>query len=355
MKAAVFFGRKDVRVIEIDEPKIEKANDIKIKVKYCGICGSDMEEYIDGPIIIPTQLHPLTKRKLPLIMGHEFTGEIVETGEDTSDLKIGDNVVVNPVISCGDCYWCKSDTTCLCENMACMGLGTDGAFAEYIVVPSNNCYKIPKGGSLEKLVLTEPAAVAVRSVQKANVSEGDSILIIGAGTIGLLTIQIAKIAGAEKIIVTEIDSGRIALAKKLGATNVLNPNRDDIEKEIINITDGNGIGKIIVTVGSKDMPGFASALSIKRGMVILVGISPQPCPINTNDIVLSEKVIMGSHGYDKDDFIKAIQLITNDKIATNDFITKKIRLKQIVKNGFEELVNIESKNIKIVIDLKEID
>ena len=348
MKAAVFFGKEDVRVVDVEEPQIEQADDVKIKVVYCGICGSDTEEYLYGPIVVPTQPHPLTEKKLPLILGHEFTGVVSETGKDVKGLEIGDEVVIFPVLSCGNCDICSLNTPCVCEKMACMGLGTDGAFAEYIVVPAGKCYKLPRGSRLDILALTEPAAVAYHALKKAELSDKDNILIMGAGTIGLFLIQIAKNTGA-RIYVTEVDADRRELAKKMGASVVLNPDTDDIEKEVKKLSGSHKINKVIVSVGDKDIPGVASMLVAKKGLVVLVGISPQPCPIDTNDVVISEKVIMGSHGYVGDDFVKTIDLLSTGAIETQSIITKKISLDDIVTKGFEKIKKHPSKNIKILV------
>jgi len=349
MKAAVFFGQKDIRVVDVEEPQISKPNEVKIKVCYCGICGSDIEEYLYGPIVVPTEPHPLTGRMRPIILGHEFSGEVVDVGKNVKSVNIGDKVVVNPILSCGECYWCKRDTPCLCKRMACMGLGTDGAFAQYIVVPTENCYKVSLEAPLDKLALAEPTGVALRAIRKAGMQVGDDIIIIGAGTIGLIALQIARIAGANKIFVIVRSPGRIKLAEKMGASAVLNSSTDDIEKEIQHLTHGEGVNKIIVLAGNKSLPGFASALVEKGGLVMLLGISPQPCPININDVVISEKCLLGSHGYNKNDFKKSVNFIVSGMLDIDTLITKRIKLNDIVREGFEELAVPHGKNIKILV------
>lgn len=349
MKAAVYFGQRDVRVIDVEEPKVKHPNHVKVKVAYCGICGSDVEEYLYGPIVIPQQPHILTGKQLPIIMGHEFTGIVVDTGEEVQHLNIGDEVVVNPVMGCGECNFCKTDTPCLCEKMACMGLGTDGAFAEYVMVPSEKCHKAPHGNRLDKLALTEPAAVGFRAIKKAGLTVGDNIMIIGAGTIGLFIIQMARIAGARQIFVTEVDPSKRKLAKKMGATVVFDPATDCVEEEIRKVLNNEKVDKIIVSAGEQSVPGFASELAAQAGLVILIGISPQPCPVNTNDIVISEKVLMGSHGYNSNDFSKTIQLLVADTIKTEDIINKKISLDDIVTKGFHEIEKNPSQHIKILV------
>ena len=349
MKAAVFFGKKNIKILDVKDPQIFKPNEVKIEVCYCGICGSDIEEYMNGPIVVPTKPHPLTGRKCPIILGHEFSGEVVDVGKNVKSVNIGDKVVVNPVLSCGECYWCKHDTPCLCKKMACMGLGTDGAFAQYIVVPAENCYKVPPEAPLDQLALAEPTGVALRTIRRSGMQIGDSIAIIGAGTIGLIALQIAQIAGADKIIVIDISPARMKLAEKMGACTVLNSNTNDVSKRIQSLTDGKGISKIIVLADNNSVPGFASALIEKGGLVILAGISPQPCPIDTNDIAISEKCLLGSHGYNSNDFKKSVNLLASGMINVNTLITKRIKLSDIVREGFNTSARDHGENIKILV------
>jgi len=349
MKAAVFFDKKDVRVIDVNEPTISKPDEAKIKILYCGICGSDVEEYLYGPIVVPTKPHPLTGRKAPLILGHEFSGEVVEVGNNVKSLSVGDKVTVNPVVGCGTCYWCKRGTPCLCRNMACLGLGGDGAFAEYIVVPANNCVKVSQDAPMDKLALTEPTGVALRAIRMSGLKIGGDIAIIGPGAIGLIALQIARMAGAKRVFMIVRSPGRVKLAEKLGATAVLNSTTDDVKKEILELTDGEGISKVIVLAGNQSVPGFASKLVEKGGLVMLLGISPQPCPIDINDVVVSEKHLVGSHGYDNDDFISSVRLIESGKLDVGVLISKRIKLKDIVEEGFEKLAIPHQTDVKILV------
>lgn len=349
MRAAVFYGKKDVRVEEVPEPTVLHPEKVKIKVHWCGICGSDMEEYLDGPVVIPSEPHPLTGQMSPLVLGHEFSGEVVARGEHVSGISVGDNMVVNPILSCGECYWCKRNLPCLCEKMACMGLQANGAFAEYVIVPSSNCYHLPAGMSLQKAALVEPCATAVRAVEKAEVTIGDNVVVIGAGTIGLLTLQVARIAGARRVIVVEVLSERIQLAKKLGATVALNPNEDDVEKKISDLTNGAGPKVIIECAGNDVAPPRACSMVRKGGKVILIGISSRPSPINTTDIVRMEKKIFGCHGYDDENFGNALALLASGKVEVDSLITARIKLENIVEQGFERLCSRPEKNIKIMV------
>lgn len=352
MKAAVFYGKKDIRIEEIKEPKIFEDNEVKIKVFWCGICGSDMEEYINGPVVVPIKPHPLTGKTSPLILGHEFTGEVVEVGEKVKKIKIGDRVVAHPILTCNQCYWCKQDVICLCKKMACIGLARDGGFAEYLIVPGKNCFKLPQNIPLDKMSLVEPAATPLHALGKVRIGADLNIVIIGAGTIGLFLLQMAKIIGVDKIIVMDVISTRLETAKSLGALEVLNIKNIDIQKIKDFLSEKVGSDRIDVVF---ECAGHHSAVELsyqivdKGGKIILIGISASFSSINTNDIVICEKELIGCHGYNGKIFKETIDLFIHDKIQVYPLITKKISLTDIVKEGFEELIKNPDKHLKILV------
>jgi len=199
------------------------------------------------------------------------------------------------------------------------------------------------------MALVEPTAIAYRALKKANINLGDNIVIIGSGTIGLLILQIARLVGADKIIVLDILKERMELAKKLGAHAVLNPKKENLKKEINRITGNKGVNTVIECAGNEKAPALACDLVNKGGTVILVGVSSKPSVINTTNIVISEKKIYGVHGYDSFDFEKCLTLISENKLNIGKLITKKIYLEDIVKDGLEELRQRPEKNIKILV------
>ena len=168
MKAALWYGAKDIRVENIPEPVV-KDDDVKIKVKWCGICGSDLHEYTMGPIFIPVKTpHPITGETAPVVMGHEFSGEVVEVGRSVTNVKPGDRVVVEPLIVCGECPACKAGYYNLCEKLGFHGLmGGGGGFSEYTTFPARFVHKIPDSLSYEKAALVEPMSVAYHSLEVA--------------------------------------------------------------------------------------------------------------------------------------------------------------------------------------------
>jgi len=349
MKAAVWYGREDVRVEEVPEPPSPAIGEVKIKVHWCGICGSDLHEYLAGPIFIPVEApHPLTGKKAPLILGHEFSGEIAEVGAGVTGIQVGERVTASASRSCGECFWCKRGETIICERNAATGMMADGAFAEYVNVPAYNIYKLPPDVSYEEAALTEPLSVGVHAMRKARIRPGDNVVIVGAGTIGLATLQAARASGARKIMVAEMAEARKEYAKKLGATMVFDPNEVDIPEEVLKATEGVGADLGFECVGN---PKTATLVldSVRRGgKMVVLGVFERPTEINLNLCVFFEKEIIGSLGYN-DEFATVLSYLVDGRLQANPMITGKISLNDLLDKGFKELIKNKDKNIKILV------
>ena len=252
MKAALWYAKKDVRVEEIEEPKVT-VNGVKIKVKWCGICGSDLHEYLGGPIFIPVgQPHPLSGTTAPVVLGHEFSGDVVEVGSDVTNFKPGDRVIVEPIVACGKCPACLEGKYNLCSSLGFHGLcGSGGGLAEYTVFPEEFVHKIPDEMSYEQAALVEPMAVALHSIRVGNFRTGDTALVLGSGPIGLATIECLKAAGAKLVIVLQRKSIRQEYAKRAGADVVLDPNEVNIAEEVKKLTNGLGVDVAFETTGAQ--------------------------------------------------------------------------------------------------------
>jgi (R,R)-butanediol dehydrogenase/meso-butanediol dehydrogenase/diacetyl reductase len=349
MKAAVWYGKGDVRVEETPNPPSPGRGEVKIKVHWCGICGSDLHEYLAGPIFIPVENpHPLTGKKAPIILGHEFSGEIAEVGEDVAGVRVGDRVTASASRSCGECFWCKRGETIICEKNAGTGLMADGAFAEFVNVPAYDIYRLPPEVSYEEAALAEPLAVGVHAMRKGRIQPGDNVVIVGAGTIGLATLQAARASGAKMIIVAEIAEARKEYARKLGATLVLDPSEVDIPTEVVKATNGVGADLGFECVGD---PATAAMVldSVRRGgKMVVVGIFEKPFDLNLNSCVFFEKEIIGSLGYN-DEFSTVLSFLVDGRLQAVPMITGKIGLDDILDGGFKELVENKDKNIKILV------
>lgn len=349
MKAALWYAKEDIRVEDVQEPKAEK-DLVKIKVKWCGICGSDLHEYTAGPIFIPVEKpHPLSKNKAPIILGHEFSGEVVEVGENVTRFNVGDRVVAEPIVACGKCPACQEGKYNLCEHLGFHGLcGSGGGFAEYTVLPENFVHKIPDTLSYEKAALVEPVAVALHSLRQANFEIGQTALVLGAGPIGLSTVECLKAAGAKTIIVMQRASVKQEYAKRAGADYVIDPNEVDVGKEARRLTDGIGVDVAFDTTGAK--VGLMAALEGTKynGTIVITSIWEQDVSFNLNPLVFAEKKMVGTIGY-RHIFPSTVKLMADGRIKADGWITKKVALDDI-QDGFDTLTGPErKKHIKVLV------
>jgi (R,R)-butanediol dehydrogenase/meso-butanediol dehydrogenase/diacetyl reductase len=349
MKAALWYDTKDIRVETIPEPSLEK-DQVKIKVSYCGICGSDLHEYLAGPIFIPVEEpHPISKDKAPIVMGHEFAGVVAAVGEDVTGIKVGDRVCVEPIYSCGTCHSCRKGHYNVCEQLGFIGLsGGLGGFSEYSVVPSKMIHKIPDNMTWEQAALVEPAAVAVHAVRQSDMKIGDSVAVIGTGPIGLLVIQAAKAAGASKIAAVEVSPERRDFAEQAGADLVIDPLEREPVEAIKEFTNGLGVDVAFEVAGIEATIHTAIESTKPEGNVVNISIWEKPASIPVNQFILTERKMTSIIAY-RNIFQQVIQLIANGQMKATELITKKISLDQIVTEGFEALTNNKNQ-IKILVD-----
>lgn len=350
MKAALWYNKNDIRVEEIDEPKVSKGN-VKIKVKWCGICGSDLHEFLGGPIFIPVgQPHPLSKNEAPVVLGHEFSGKVVEVGDGVKNFKAGDRVVVEPMVVCGECPACKEGKYNLCSALGFHGLcGSGGGLAEYTVFPEEYVHKLPDSMTYEQGALIEPMAVALHSIRIANFNVGDTAIVLGSGPIGLATIECLKSAGAKLVVVLQRKSIRQEYAKRAGADVVLDPNVVDIAEEVKKLTGGVGVDFAFETTGAKI--GFDTGLnSLKyNGTMVITSIWEGDVTFNPNDLVFTEKKIVGTLAY-RHEFPATMALMNDGRIKADGYITKKVYLDDIVDEGFGTLTGPDKKKqVKILV------
>ena len=351
MKAARWYGPKDMRVENVPDLPAPAEGCVKIKIKWCGICGSDLHEYIMGPISVPLkEPHVVTGKKAPLTLGHEFSGEIVEVGKGVTNYAKGDKVTANPFIGCGKCYMCRTNRPLSCEYVALYGLMDDGAFAEYLNVPADQVIKLPDDMSYELAALVEPLAVAVHAVRTGNVLVGQTVAVFGAGPIGLCNVLVAKAAGASKVFAVETAKMRKEYAEKMGAI-VIDPTKVDPVEEIKKQTDGIGVDVAIDCAAAYNSAPNAVNSSRRGGRTVIVGIHEKPISFNFNDILYSEKNIYGIHGYTGyySEFEPAVALLASGAINAEPLITGKIKVEDIVEKGFMELINNKEENLKIIV------
>lgn len=346
MKAARWYHSKDVRVEEVEEPAVLDGM-VKIKVKWCGICGSDLHEYLVGPLSIPVaEPHPLSDKKAPIIMGHEFSGEVVETGKGVRRVAAGDRVTVEPILFCGTCSACRIGHYNICEKRGFYGLTDDGGFAEFVLVKEQSVHKLPDTMSYEEGALVEPAAVAFHAVRQSQLKLGDTCVVFGAGPIGLLVLQACKAAGASKIISVELSEERLELATKMGATHIINPLKENTLESIPKITS-TGVNVCFEAAGAEAALLDAIQSVDVDGEVVIVSVWEKPVQFNPNLLFKKECKIRPALAY-RNIFPEVISLIAEGKVNASPVITKKINLDQIVSEGFESLIT-DKKQTKILV------
>lgn len=350
MLAAVYHGRRDVRVQHMPDPAGPGPDEAILRVLYCGICGTDMEEYLYGPSIIPTTPFPITGAQIPVIMGHEFTGEVVAVGASVRKVKAGDRVSSEVAFYCGECWWCRHHEYGICEKGGAYGLQGDGGLAEFVKVPARFCFPLAEGVEPEVGALAEPLAVSVRAMRRSRLKMGENVTVLGAGPIGLLISQVAQVSGARRVVVVEPREARRALADRMGADFVLNPDDPHFLEAYRDLTGGIGGDVVFECTGSARVVPTALDISRRGGRVVVVGIHHQPANIDLFRLVMDEREILSTvaHNYD-DDFGAGVELLNRERLKPAPLITKRIPLTEVVTEGFEVLADPANQEIKIVV------
>jgi (R,R)-butanediol dehydrogenase/meso-butanediol dehydrogenase/diacetyl reductase len=354
MKAARWHGRRDVRLEEVPEPR-PAPGELLIEVSYCGICGTDLEEYQAGPGLIPVeQPNGLTGRAAPLTLGHEFVGSVAALGEGVTAFRVGDRVAPEVVLFCGKCFFCRRHEYALCVNWAAIGLMADGGLAQYAVVPAFSAARLPDSLSDEEGALVEPTEVAVRAVRKSELRLGERVAVVGGGTIGLLTLQVARAAGAGAVHLIEPQERRRGLGVALGAAGAFDPGVNDWQAELREVCDGVGPDVVFECAGVSESADLAIHTARKGGRIVLVGIHAERVPITTLEIIVGEKRLVGSvqHHYDED-LPVAVQLLAEGKVQVRPLITAREPLERVVSGGFRALIEKPDKHLKVLISPRQ--
>ena len=344
MKAARWYGLKDVRIEDVAVPATPD-NKIKVQVKKCGICGSDLHAYYHG-LGVSLEPHPITGKSFPVTLGHEFGGEIVEIGSAVNTtLKVGDRITVEPNIYRLDDPMVAKGKYNLSRDAGFLGYQDDGGFAEYVLVDKHMVHKLPDGVSYEEAALVEPTAVAFQAVRNSTLKVGDQVAVFGVGPIGQLTVMCARMAGATTIVAVDVSAERLEMAKKCGATHVINGKDADVVAQIMAITGGVDVAYECAGVQAT----FDNALNslVSGGELMIVAGYAEPVQFNTILALLTEKKISTSIGY-RNVYPQVLAAIALKLIDPKKVVTKEIALKDLVKEGFEALHG-QPKHSKILV------
>lgn len=356
MRALRYHGVKDLRV-EHDVPEPEcKADQIKVKPAFVGICGTDLHEY-STPTFIPGKEnpHPVTGESMPIVIGHEFSGTVLEVGSKVqTDLKAGDKVCVQPTIACFSCGACKDGAINCCDSAGFVGLsGGGGGLSDAVCVGKDFVFKLPDHVDLDVGALVEPLAVAWHAVDAAEIQEGDDAVVLGAGPIGLAVVQCLKAQKANQVIVVEVAAERQKFAKHFGATTVLDPTKVDVVAEVKKLTDGRGANVSLDCAGVPASLKTACLAVRAQGRIVNVAIWEKEVPFNPNTLVFGEKKYRAVLGYQRKDYIGVLKALQEKSMVPDKMITGKIAIDRVVEDGFHPLINEKEKHVKILVDLSK--
>lgn len=350
MKAARFYDRNDIRIEDIPEPELQ-AGSVAIDVAWCGICGTDLHEYLEGPIFVPPagHPHPISGESAPVTMGHEFSGTITGLGEGVTDLEVGQNVVVEPYIIGDDVDTSIGQSYQLSKDMNFIGLGgRGGGLAEKIVVERRWVHPIGDI-PLDQAALIEPLSVAHHAVVRSGAKSGQVAIVGGAGPIGLLTAAVLKAEGLT-VYISELSEARKTMARSTGvADEVLDPREGDVAERVRELTGGEGAD---AGFECSSVPVVLDMLldAVRPGAVIVnVSIWGHKPEVDMPKLVLKEIDLRGTIGY-SGDHPATIELVGSGRLDLAPFITGRIGLDDLVSGGFDELINNNERHVKIIVD-----
>jgi len=312
--------------------------DVIVKVMAVGICGSDTHGYMG-----------ISGRRIPpMVMGHEFSGIVVEKGADVTGFSVGDRVVVNPLLACGRCDMCCAGFENVCPNRKVMGtMDTDGAMSEYFAVPEDRLISLPESVSFVQAAIAEPLAVAYRAASKTDVA-GKTVLVVGAGPIGLLLIEMLKLQNPSKIIVSDLSDYRLGIAKERGAHHTINPQYEDLRERLREHTGSPQVDVSFEAVGASPTVNQALNYLKNKGKCVLVGNSVKDITIDMQNIVTRELDISGTYMYTDAEFTDAVRLLGTGETSVDFIISGQVSLEE-APAYFEELAENPGKLLKVVI------
>jgi (R,R)-butanediol dehydrogenase/meso-butanediol dehydrogenase/diacetyl reductase len=351
MQVAKLFGPEDLRLVDEEEQELTTGT-IRIDISSTGVCGSDVHEYNIGPVPIRAedtdQKIPESEwdEHLPKPMGHEIAGTVSEVGEEVESSSIGEDVVINILLPCGDCQYCAEGKPHLCTAVDGTAVGTPG-FADSIVVPASAAVSIPDGVSTEHAALAEPLSVSVHAVRRSGMRVGDTVAVFGAGPIGLGIVNAAQNAGADEILVSEPRSARRETALDLGADVSVDPRETDPIKHFKTETDG-GVDIGFEAAGVSETFSQTMRSTKYDGTVVIVSVFENEAHIHPNDIMQAERTVVGSFGYNNE-FPITLRMIADGRLAPEELVTGSVALSD-VDRAFQQLIDTESDHIKILVE-----
>jgi len=321
MKAAVLHGPLDLRLESRPVPT-PAPDEVLVAVRAVGVCGSDVHYWRSG------RIGDFVVRS-PLVLGHECAGVVAEAGSAVRSLKPGDRVALEPGVPCRRCAWCKSGRYNLCPDVVFMATPpVDGAFAEYVAHPADFAYVLPEGVSLEEGALLEPLSVGLHAVRRSGLGPGGSVLVAGAGPIGLTALLAARAAGAAAVLVSDVVPNRLEMARKLGASAALDVRSVDLAAEVARLTDGLGVDVAIECSGAPAAQTAALASLKRGGVVVLVGMGTETMALPVADLQSRELDVRAVFRY-ANTYPAAVGLVASGQIDLEPLVTHHFTLDEV--------------------------
>lgn len=339
MKALVYLGAKKVEVQE-KEVKPLKEGQARIRVTYCGICGSDIGIY--------GGTHP--RAKAPLILGHEFVGIVEEIKGGTGKIKVGDRVAPYPLISCGSCFACKTGIPHVCQTLKLIGIDVDGGIAEYVNCDEDVLFTLKDSLCDEAAAVIEPLAVIIRTLHQADFRCRDSAVIIGAGPIGILTGIVLKHSGASRIIISDIDEKRLNICREFGF-EALNSGKENLIAYVNEKTGGTGMDKVFECSGAEPAALDMTKLCRIGGVICLTGVHKAPHAVNLQDVNFKEQILVGSRVYTKLEFEQAVELASVMEKELKKIVTHIVPIEKS-DSVFDLIKNANETTVKVLVDCR---
>jgi (R,R)-butanediol dehydrogenase/meso-butanediol dehydrogenase/diacetyl reductase len=347
MWAAKYYGHCDIRIEEVEEPQ-PRAGEVKVKVAHNGICGTDLHEYYAGANAIPVTPHPLTGISAPVIIGHEFSGTIVEVGDGVTTSSTGDRVAVRPTLTCGKCPACRRGLSHICQKLAFAGISaSSGGLSEFVVIPAENIHTLPEQVSLELGALVEPMAVSYHAIARSRATSEDAVVILGAGPIGIGLYLALAAQGYSRIVVSEVSAERRNAISALGAEHVIDPTEQDLASTVRTLSDGDGAAAVFDAAGAG--AAFDSGLPTlaPRGQMIVVALHEHAFSFNPSSLLLQENEVLTSCVYDDADYSAVIQHMATGAYDTSGWV-EHAPMNQL-HEAYEDLR--AGRKVKVLIDL----
>lgn len=336
MLGAQYKGKKIIEMTELPKP-IPNEHEVLVKVKYAGICGSDLEAYKTG-------LYPAH-----VVLGHEIMGYVEELGPGVKKWKAGDRITVFPTINCEKCWYCQQGLSNICMYEDAIGIGANGGFAEYVLVSDHHLVALPDSIPDKYGTVYDQIATCLLAIRESNFVAGESTAVLGLGTMGQFMMQVLKLAGARSVVVVEKNEHRLEIAKqfkpdialsKLSLAKIKRSNKKGVA----------GLDFVFECSGVPILVNAAIDVVRKGGTIVQVGLWDKPVEINLLKYVMNQIRIQGVYGYLRDDFEFAVELVAKKLINPEPIVTKIIPLNDIVEKGFEEAIKPNTEQIKILVE-----